>query len=118
MIKIEINTSRYKATVTGHANAEESEQWREICAGVSALVQSMMYTVQEVVPEGGFKSIEYRPDPGNLFLRFYPEPWAEKETIEIMRIYSHGLELLTRSHPQSVEMIWDGRSIKGGQENE
>ena len=47
MITITMNSKRLKLTVTGHAMPEESPQYKEICAAVSAMAQSMMYAISK-----------------------------------------------------------------------
>ena len=112
MIEINLNTARYKLTVTGHATPEESAEYKEICAAASAIAQSLAYSVTKYHEgESPLKSFEYRPDPGDLMIRAWPEEWAELAIGRRFRIYGEGMELLARSHPQSVTMIWDGERI-------
>lgn len=111
MIEITMNTARYKLTVKGHAQPEEGEQYKEICAAASALAQALAYSITKL-PRDAMKSFEYRPDPGNLLIRAYPEEWAELVTKNRFKTYADGLELLAMSHPQSISMILDGEKIE------
>lgn len=118
MITITMNSKRLKLTVTGHAMPEESTQYNEICAAVSAMAQSMMYAISKYNDgEGTMKSTEYRDDPGDLMIRIWPETWAEREIRHIFNIYADGLELLAESHPCSVTFIRDGELILAKEEN-
>ncbi len=110
MIEININTARFKLTVKGHAVPEESEQYREICSAVSALAQALMYSISKL-PRDAMKSLEYRPEPGDLLIRAFPEEWAELSTRNKFKTYADGMELLALSHQQSVTMIRDGEKI-------
>ena len=110
MIEINVNTARFKLTVKGHATQEESSQYREICAAASALAQALMYSISKI-PGDAMKSVEYRPDVGDLLIRVYPEEWAELGAKNRFKTYADGMELLARSHPYSVTMIRDGERI-------
>lgn len=110
MITITMNTERLKVTITGHATAEEGNQYKEICSAASALAQSLMYSISKF-PADALKSAEYRPDPGNLMIRIFPEEWAALGVRNRFKAYGDGLELLAKSHPQSVTMIRDGERI-------
>lgn len=110
MIEITMNTARYKLTVKGHAMPEEGEQYKEICAAASALAQALAYSITKL-PRDAMKSFEYRPDPGDLLIRAYPEEWAELVTKNRFKTYADGLELLAMSHPQSITMVLDGEKI-------
>lgn len=112
MIEINLNTARYKLTVTGHAQPEESKEYSAICSAVSALAQSLFYCVSKFNDgEGSMKSVEYRGDPGDLLLRVWPEEWAESAIRHRFKNYGDGMELLAKSHPEAVSMIWDGERI-------
>ena len=112
MITITMNTKRLKLTVDGHAQPEESAEYREICAAASALAQALAYTVSRYNGgEGTMKSIQYRPDPGNLLLKVFPETWAERAFQHIYNHYAEGMQLLAESHPQCITFIRDGERI-------
>ena len=113
MITITMNSKRLKLTVEGHAQPEESTEYREICAAVSALSQALIYTINQYNDgEGTMKSFEYRPEPGDLMIRVWPESWAEREIRHRFDIYADGLQLLAESHPQSITFIRDGERIE------
>ena len=112
MITIRMNTTKLKLTIDGHATPEESDEYRQICAGASALAQALMYAMTKYNDgKDTMKSVEYRPDAGNLMIRVYPEPWAEMGLRSIFRAYGDGFQLLAESHPQSIEMIRDEERI-------
>ena len=113
MIHIELNTKRLKLTVQGHAQPEEMEKYRECCSAASAIAQSMVYAVSRYNDGSALKEMDYKNDPGDFRVKMYAEENAEKALQMIMTLYGYGLELLAQSHPQSVEMIWDGAKIKG-----
>lgn len=120
MIEIRMETKRLKLSIKGHATPEESEQYKEICAAASALAQSLMYSISKYDDvQKAVKSIQYRPDPGDLFLLVIPESWADMVMKHRFKVYGDGLELLAKSHPYSVTMIRDGEKIlpdeEGGQ---
>lgn len=110
MITITMNTERLKITVTGHATAEESEQYKEICSAAAALAQALMYSISKF-PSDALKAADYRNDPGDLLIRIFPEDWARLGVRNRFKAYGDGLELLAKSHPQSVTMIRDGERI-------
>ena len=110
MIEINLNTARFKLTVKGHAKEEESEKYTEICAAVSALSQSLMYSLTKL-PRDAMKSVDYRPEPGNLLIKAYPEQWAEGFVKNRFKADGDGLELLATSHGNSVTFIRDGKRI-------
>lgn len=117
MIEIRMTTSRYRMTVTGHAQPEESEDYRQICAAVSALTQSLAYSISKLNDErGALKAFDYRGDPGDMKLKVYPEKWAEVVIRQRFRTYGDGLELLAKSHAEAVTMIRDGERIKPDEE--
>jgi uncharacterized protein YsxB (DUF464 family) len=112
VIEINLNTARFKMTVKGHANPDESSEYQAICNSVSALAQGMVYSVSKYhKDEEPLRTFEYRNDPGDLLLRAWPEEWAEIGIRRRFRIYGDGLELLAKSHPECVTMIWDGERI-------
>ena len=112
MITVNMNTARFKLTVEGHAQPEESEDYRQICAACSALAQSLAWSVSKYNDgEGAMKSFEYRPDAGNLLIRVWPEAWAEASFRHKFRNYGDGFELLAKSHPCSVTFILDGERV-------
>ena len=111
MIRIELNTNRMKLTVKGHAEPEEMEKYRECCAAASAISQAMVYAVSQWNDGSALKALDYKNDPGDLMVKLFPEEKAEKQLQMILTLYGYGLELLAKSHPQSVEMIWDGAKI-------
>ena len=111
MITIEMNTKRLKLTVKGHAQPEEMEKYKECCASASAIAQSMVYAVSKYNDGGALEKFEYRNDPGDFMVKLLPTEKQEKALQTIMTLYGYGLELLAKSHPQSVEMIWDGARI-------
>ena len=115
MIEIRMNTARFKLTVKGHATAEETGEWREVCSAVSALAQALAWSITKYdgMEKGALKSVEYRPDSGDLLLRVWPESWAEIGMRHRYRIYGDGLEMLALAHPESVHMIWDDEEIQG-----
>lgn len=119
MIEINVNTARYKVTVKGHAMPEESADYQQICAAASALAQSMMYCLTKLEEDGkdAYKSVEYRHDPGDIYIRVYPEGWAEASAKRKIRDYADGMELLAMSHPESIHMIWDGEEITMSKED-
>ena len=120
MITIRMNTNRLKMTVEGHALPEESGQWREICAGCSALTQSLMYAAAKYTGEDPdaeeMKYATYKDEPGKMLIKIYAEPEAEDGIRNIFKIYADGLELLAESHPQSVTFIRDERRIQAKEE--
>ena len=121
MIHINMSVERFTLVVKGHAEPNESEQYREICAGASMLAQGMMASITKFQKEhNGIRRILYRGDPGDMILTVEPEPWAEATIRKRMRAYADGMELLALAHPGSVHMIRDGEEIKnfGGDENE
>ena len=112
MIEINMNTSRLKLTIKGHAQAEEHEKHSEICAAVSALAQGIVWSISKMDhAEGATRSIQYRDTPGDYFLLVIPEQWAENMIKHRFRNYGDGLEMLAKAHPECVEMIWDGEKI-------
>ena len=119
MIRITINTARYKITVEGHALAEEHPDHSAICTGVSAIVQGLVYSISKFNSrETALKTFKYRDEPGNMLLKIVPEQWAELSLTKRFNYYGDGLELMARSHPESIEMIWDGERILPDKEDE
>ena len=122
MITIRMNTERLKLTIEGHAQPEETSDYRAICSAVSAIAQGLAYSIAKYdEQEGGLKSLEYRNDPGNMLIRPWPEHWAESTYRHRFRNYGDGFELLAKSHPESVTFIRDGEKIlpeEEGQDNE
>lgn len=112
MITIRMNTAKLKLTIDGHATPAESGEWKEICAATSALAQALMYSLTKYNDgKDTMKSVEYRPEAGNMMIRVFPETWAERGLRNIFKVYGDGLQLLAESHPQSVEMIRDEERI-------
>ena len=111
MIRIEMNTARLKLTVKGHAEPAEMEKYKECCSAASAIAQSMVYAISRYNDGSALEKLEYRNDPGDFMVKMLPAQKAEKQLQTIMTLYGYGLELLAKSHPQSVEMIWDGAKI-------
>ena len=109
MIEIRIDTKRLKLSVKGHATPEESEKYKEICAAASALAQALAYSVSK---SDAKQEMQYRPDPGDLFLLVIPEEKLDALMKIRFALYADGMELLAKSHPYSVKMIRDGKRIK------
>lgn len=116
MIHIEMNTKRLKLTVKGHAEPEESESYKEICAACSAIAQAMVYAVTRYEEGAALDEMDYRPDRGDFMVRMRPEKGYEKRMETIWNLYGYGLEAMARSEPQSVEMIWDGARVRPDKE--
>lgn len=116
MIKIRMDMNRFKLTVQGHAMPEETEAYREICSAASALAQAMVYAVTRFKEGAALDTMEYRPDSGDLMVKMRAEEGYEKQMRQVWETYGYGMELLAQSHPQSVEMIWDGAKILPGEE--
>ena len=117
MTEIRMTTTRYRMTVTGHAEEKESADYRQICAAVSALTQSLAYSISKLNDErGALKAFDYRGEPGDMKLKVYPEKWAEVVIRQRFRTYGDGLELLAKSHAEAVTMIRDGERIKPDEE--
>ena len=109
MITITMDTKRLKLTVEGHAMPAESKDYQLLCNSAAALSQGLAYTISKSDAET--KSIEYRPEPGNLLLRVWPEEKAEKKIRDKFENYADGLQLLAESHPCSITMIRNGQRI-------
>jgi len=119
MIEINLNTARFKLTVKGHAEPDESDSYQQICAATSAIVQALAYSITKFNHEGdALKEFKFRDDPGNAELRVWPEEWAENSIKRRFNEYGDGLELLALSHNCSVSMIWDGEKIIQNGEDE
>ena len=115
MIQIRMDTKRLKLSINGHAMAEEGPQHKEICAAASALAQGLVFSISK---SDAKKDIQYRPDPGDLFLLVIPEKGLDALIRIRFALYGDGMELLAKSHPQSVEMIRDGKKILPDKEDE
>ena len=113
MIHINLSVEKFTVTITGHAQPDECEQYREVCAAASMLVQGLAYSITKFQDaQNGIQEIDYRNQPGDMLLRIKPDPWAEATVRKRMRAYGDGLELLAQSEPQSVSMTWDGTPVK------
>ena len=112
MISINLNTARFKLTIEGHAQPEESDQYKEICSAASALAQAMVYAVTRYREGTLLKELDYRPDSGDLMVHMFPEAGDGMEIRRIWELYGYGMELLALSHQQSVTMIRDGKRIR------
>ena len=109
MIEIRMETKRLKLSVTGHAKAEENEDYAAICTAVSTVAQGLAYTVSKMGK--ALRSVQYRKDPGDLFLLAIPEDYAVPVAREKFKTYGDGLEMLAKAHPECVGMVWDGERI-------
>lgn len=122
MIHINLSVEKFTVTITGHAQPDECEQYREVCAAASMLVQGLAHSITKFqAAQNGIQEIDYRDQPGDLLLRIKPDPWAEATVRKRMRAYGDGMELLALSDPQSVSMIWDGIPVEpeeGAKDNE
>ena len=113
MIKINLSVEKFMRKIDGHAQPEESERFREICAAASMLAQGLASSICKFQKaQNGIREIDYRDTPGDMQLRFQPDPWAEATVRKRMRAYGDGLELLALAEPQSVQMTWDGIPVK------
>jgi uncharacterized protein YsxB (DUF464 family) len=112
MIHIEMNTARFKLTAEGHAQPEESTQYKEICAGVSAIVQGLVYSISKFKGDkDALTYYKYRDEPGNMLLKAVPEEWAEISMTRRVSYFGDALEMMATAHPQCIEFIWDGEKI-------
>lgn len=122
MININLSVEKFTVTVTGHAQPDEGENYREVCAAASMMVQGLAHSITKFQgAQNGIREIDYRGEPGDMMLRVKPEAWAEATVRKRMRAYGDGLELLALSEPQSVTMTWDGIPVKpeeGEKDNE
>lgn len=109
MIEINMNTKRLKLSIKGHALQTETDHHSAICTGVSAIAQGMAYTYSKI--SKAMREVQYRDDPGDLFLLAIPEDYAVAPAREIFKAYGNGLEMMAKCHPESVSMIWDGEKI-------
>lgn len=112
MIRIEMNTARFKLTAEGHAQPEENAQYKEICAGVSAIVQGLVFTISKFNgKKDALTLFKYRDDPGNMLLKVTPEEWAEISMKKRFNYFGDALEMMALAHPESIEFIWNGEKI-------
>ena len=112
MIEIRMNTRRLKLTIKGHAMPEEGKEYSAACTAASAIAQGLAWTLAKYNGgKGAMKAFDYKNDPGDLLIKVFPETWAERELTHRFEIYGDGLELLAKSHPQYVRMIWDEELI-------
>ncbi len=112
MIRIDLDETRLMLTVKGHAQAEESEEYRHICAGVSAIAQGMAYCLAKWQKEkDSLLAMDYRPDKGDLLLQVQPEDWARPGARRRMAIFGDGLEMMAVCHPESIEMTRNGENV-------
>ena len=111
MIKITMNTKRHKLTVKGHAMPDEGDQYREICSASGALAQALAFALTRAEEGRLLKSFDYRPDRGDLLILAIPEEKQDEKIEQIFTLYGYGMELLAKSHPCSVQMIWDGEKV-------
>lgn len=121
MIEINLSVEKFTLKITGHAQPDESERYREICAGASMLAQGLASSICKFQKtQNGIQAIDYRDTPGDMLLKIRPDPWAEATVRKRMRAYGDGLELLALAEPQSVQMTWDGIPVEpeGGEDNE
>ena len=121
MIVINLSVEKFTLKIDGHAQPEESDRFREICAGASMLAQGLACSIVKFQREqNGIREIDYRDTPGDMLLRVKPDPWAEATVRKRMRAYGDGMELLALAEPQSVQMVWDGIPVKPeeGENNE
>ena len=113
MISINLSVDKFHLIVKGHAQPEESEDYREVCAGASMLAQGLAHSIAKFQKEqDGIRHLLYRGDPGDMLLAVEPEAWAEATVRKRMRAYGDGMELLALSNPECVEMLWDGLPVK------
>lgn len=113
MIKINLSVELFRLKIDGHAMPEESEDYREICAGASMLAQGLAASITKFqARQDGIRKIVYKGDPGDMLLEILPEPWAEATIKKRMRAYGDGLELLALSNPECVQMLWDGVPVE------
>ena len=113
MIEINLNTARFKLEVKGHAQPEETKEYSEVCAAVSALAQGLVYTVTKYESDHeAIGEMDYRNDPGDFLWRVKPDPWAEALIRKRMYAYGDGLEMMAACHPESVKMIYDGEEVQ------
>ena len=119
MIDINLSIEHFTLEIRGHAQPEETEQYKEICSGCSMLAQGMAYSITKFQKkQNGIRAIEYRGNPGDMLLKVQPDPWAEATVRKRMRAYGDGLELMAKSHPESVRMAWDGIRVEPEKEAE
>ena len=119
MININLSVEHFTLEIKGHAQPEETEQYKEVCSGCSMLAQGLAYSLTKFQDrQNGIREIEYRGTPGDMLLKVKPDPWAEATVRKRMRAYGDGLELLAKSDPASVKMIWDGIPVETEKEAE
>lgn len=112
MIEITMNSQRLKLQIKGHAKEEENKDFHAICTGVSAIAQGMVYCISKMDDaEGALRSMQYRDEPGDVFVLIIPEQWAETMIRRRFRNFGDALEMMAKCHPESVSMIWDGEKI-------
>lgn len=117
MIHITVESMKGKITIQGHARAEENpEEYRAICTGISVLAECLMWHVGKFADKGIAKSIEYTPEEGDTRIRIWPEEWARKLIAGAIKGYADGMEYMALSHPECIEMIYDGRKVKQEEE--
>ena len=116
MIRIKMDTNHLKLTVQGHAMPDESAAYKEICSATSALAQAMVYAVTRYKDGATLNDLKYRPDTGDLMVHMFAEEGFEEQMRRIWEVYGYGMELLAQSHPQCVEMIWDGAKVLPNEE--
>lgn len=94
-----IEITRYKdgITINGHANYAKPGK-DIVCAGVSALVQTMIQSVEELTAD----KIEYSMAPGMVSIKFW---CLSDQTKVLIDAFFIGVKGIAEAHPENVSVI-------------
>ncbi len=96
---IVVNHHRNGITMSGHANYAEHGK-DIVCAGVSALVQTLIQSIEELTQD----KIQYSMQPGTVDIKF--RDLSEQAQL-LVNSFFVGLELIAGEYPDNVKFFND-----------
>lgn len=97
-----IKVTRYADRIEMRGHANYAEHGKDIvCAGVSALIQTLIQSVEELTAD----KIEYSMSPGTVDIKFW---CLSGETKTLIDAFFIGVQLIANTYPENVRVTGPG----------
>ena len=88
----------------GHAETTEDGRESMVCAGISALTQTLMESVMRETEEGWIRAEGDMPGRGELWIRAWPGEEHWERIRDRFRFVMTGLEEIRKAYPGKIEI--------------
>lgn len=103
MINIDVNLSKFKVKIDGHADFDE-EGKDIVCSAISVLFFSMCQTFDSMKEKGCFKVCKLSWDKGAGLIKINPKPEYRQHVAIIFMTICNGFDIVATEYPDYVTL--------------